>query len=81
MRLARPSERHAFGGSDEERFKLAARLSSTLGIAMLLTAVVLPYVVPAWNRALGAHGNVALRVAGIALVIVSLMFGRIGKGK
>jgi hypothetical protein len=78
IRSARLPERH-FLGSDEARFRLAARVSSGLGIVLLVTALLLSYALPAWNRALGPHGNVALRVAGIALVIVSMMFGRLGK--
>ncbi len=75
---ARAPERH-FLDSDEARFRLAARLSSGLGIALLAAALVASYLLPSWNRALGPHGNIALRVAGIALVIVSIMFSRLGK--
>ena len=75
---ARAPERH-FLASDEARFRLAARLSSGLGVALLAFALALSYALPTWNRALGPHGNVALRVAGIALVIVSIMFARLGK--
>ena len=75
---ARAPERH-FLDSDEARFRLAARLSSGLGIALLAAALALSYALPAWNRALGAHGNIALRLAGVALIIVSIMFGRLGK--
>ena len=78
VRVARAPERH-FLGSDEARFRLAARLSSGLGIALLLFALALSYALPSWNRVLGPHGNVALRLAGVALVIVSIMFGRLGK--
>jgi hypothetical protein len=81
VRLTRASERHHFGGSDEARFRVAARASSTLGIAFLMVGVGLPYLMPAWNRTLGVPGNVALRVAGVSLIIVSLMFGKLGKGK
>lgn len=75
---ARAPERH-FLGSDEARFRLAARLSTGLGVALLAFALALSYAIPSWNRALGPHGNIALRVAGIALVIVSIMFSRLGK--
>ena len=75
---ARAPERH-FLGSDEARFRLAARLSSGLGIALLAFALALSYALPTWNRALGVHGNVALRLAGVALIIVSIMFGRFAK--
>lgn len=75
---ARAPERH-FLGSDEARFRLAARLSSGLGVALLLFALALSYALPSWNRAVGPHGNIALRVAGVALIIVSMMFGRLGK--
>ncbi len=78
VRVARVPERHLFG-SDEARFRLASRVSSTLGVALLLAALVLSYALPAWNHALGPHGNVALRIAGVALVIVSIMFRRLGK--
>jgi hypothetical protein len=81
VRLTRVvSERHHFGASDEARFRLAARLSSALGIALLLAGVCLPYLTRG-SHAVSAHGSVALRVAGGALVIVSLMFSLIGKGK
>jgi hypothetical protein len=70
---ARTPERH-FLGSDEARFRLAARLSSGLGILLVLFALALSYVLPRWNHVLGAHGNVALRLAGGALIIVSMMF-------
>jgi hypothetical protein len=73
---ARAPERHL---SDEARFRLAARLSSGLGVALLVFALALSYALPTWNRAFGAHGNVALRLAGVALIIVSIMFGRLGK--
>jgi hypothetical protein len=75
---ARVPER-PFLGSDEARFRLAARLSSGLGVALLAFALALSYAIPSWNRALGPHGNVALRLAGVALIIVSIMFGRLGK--
>lgn len=78
VRTARVPERH-FLDSDEARFRLASRLSSGLGIALLLFALALSYALPTWNHALGAHGNVALRIAGVALIIVSIMFGRLGK--
>ena len=78
VRLQRVPER-PFLGNDEARFRLAARLSSALGVALLLGALVLSYLMPAWNRAFGVHGNVALRIAGVGLIIVSMMFGRIGK--
>jgi hypothetical protein len=75
---ARAPERH-FLGSDEARFRLASRLSSGLGVLLLLFALALSYALPAWNRVLGVHGNVALRLAGVALIIVSIMFARLGK--
>jgi len=74
---ARAPERH-FLGSDEARFRLAARLSTGLGVALLAFALALSYAIPSWNRALGPHGNIALRVAGVALIIVSIMFARAG---
>ncbi len=76
---ARPSERHFLAGDEAARFRLAARLSSGLGVALLVAALALSYALPAWNRALGPHGNIALRLAGVALIIVSIMFGRLGK--
>ena len=78
VRITRVPERH-FLGSDEARFRLAARLSSGMGVALLLFALALSYALPSWNRTLGPHGNVAVRIAGVALIIVSIMFGRIGK--
>ena len=75
---ARAPERH-FLGSDEARFRLAARLSTGLGVTLLVFALALSYALPGWNRALGPHGNVALRLAGVALIIVSIMFARLGK--
>ena len=78
VRTTRVPERH-YLASDEARFRLAARLSSGLGVLLLLFALALSYALPAWNHALGAHGNVALRIAGVALIIVSIMFGRLGK--
>ena len=74
---ARAPERH-FLGSDEARFRLAARLSTGLGVALLAFALALSYAIPSWNRALGPHGNIALRIAGVALIIVSIMFARAG---
>jgi hypothetical protein len=78
VRVTRVPEKH-YLASDEARFRLVSRLSSGLGIVLLLSALALSYVLPTWNRALGAHGNVALRIAGIALIIVSIMFARLGK--
>jgi hypothetical protein len=78
IRSTRLPERH-FLGSDEARFRLAARLSSGLGIVLLVVALLCSYALPSWNRAVGPHGNVALRLAGVALIIVSMMFGRLGK--
>ena len=78
VRVTRISEKHHFV-SDEDRFRLVSRVTSWIGIAMLLSALVLSYALPTWNRVLGAHGNVALRIAGIALIIVSIMFARLGK--
>jgi hypothetical protein len=75
---ARAPERH-FLDSDEARFRLASRLSVGLGVVLVLFALALSYALPAWNRVLGAHGNVALRLAGVALIIVSIMFNRLGK--
>jgi hypothetical protein len=75
---ARAPERH-FLGSDEARFRLASRLASGLGVLLLVFALALSYALPTWNRAFGAHGNIALRLAGVALIIVSIMFGRAGK--
>ena len=75
---ARAPERH-FLDSDEARFRLASRLSSGLGVLLLLFALALSYALPTWNRAVGVHGNVALRVAGIALVIVAFMFDRLAR--
>jgi hypothetical protein len=80
VRVSRlPPERH-FLGNDEARFRLAWRLSLALGAILLLTALTASAAMPAWNRVLGPHGNVALRVAGTGLVIVAMMF-RLGKGK
>jgi hypothetical protein len=70
----------SFLGSDEARFRLASRLSTGLGVVLLL-ALAVSYVVPSWRRTLGPSGNLALRVAGVALIIVSMMFGRLGKNK
>lgn len=78
VRLPRVPEKH-FLASDEARFRLVSRLSSGLGVLLLLFALALSYALPAWNRVLGAHGNVALRIAGVALIIVSIMFARLGK--
>jgi hypothetical protein len=78
VRAPRVPERH-FLGSDEARFRLAARLSSGIGLLLVLFALALTYALPTWNRALGPHTNVALRLAGVALIIVSLMFSRLGK--
>ncbi len=75
---ARAPERH-FLASDEARFRLASRLSTGLGVTLLAFALALSYALPSWNRALGPHGNVALRLAGVALIIVSIMFARLGK--
>lgn len=75
---ARAPERHFFA-SDEARFRLAAGLSMGLGIALVVAALALSYFMPAWNRVLGPHGNIALRLAGVALIIVSPLFGRLGK--
>lgn len=72
-----PEQRHFL--DDEARFRLASRLSSGLGILLLVAALALSYALPTWNHTLGAHGNVALRLAGVALIIVSIMFGRLGK--
>jgi hypothetical protein len=41
--------------------------------------LALSYAFPSWNRALGPYGNVALRLAGVALILVSPLFGRLGK--
>lgn len=79
LRSQRPPGR-GFLGSDEARFRLAARLSIGLGAA-LLAALALSYFMPAWRRTLGPSGNLALRIAGVALIIVSMMFGRLGKNK
>jgi hypothetical protein len=78
VRVTRVPEKH-FLGSDEARFRLVSRFSSGLGVLLLLFALALSYALPTWNHALGPHGNVALRIAGIALIIVSIMFARLGK--
>jgi hypothetical protein len=78
VRAARVPEKH-FLVSDEARFRMVSRVTSAAGITLLLSALALSYALPTWNRALGAHGNVALRIAGIGLIIVSIMFARLGK--
>jgi len=75
---ARAPERN-FLDSDEARFRLAARLSVGLGVLLVLFALALSYALPTWNHALGPHGNIALRVAGVALIIVAIMFAGLGK--
>jgi hypothetical protein len=73
----RISERHAsVQATDELRGKIAARACAVVGVAMLAAAIALPYLMPSWNRALGPKGNIALRIAGIALVIASMLFRR-----
>jgi hypothetical protein len=80
LRSPRISERHpSVQATDELRGRIAARVCSLLGIALLLAALALSYLLPSWNRSLGAHGNVALRIAGVALIIASMLFGRLGK--
>lgn len=77
---ARISERHpSVQATDELRGRIAARVCSLLGIAMLVAALALSYLTPSWNHALGPRGNVALRIAGVALIIASMLFGRLGK--
>jgi hypothetical protein len=76
---ARAPERHLLGSDEAARLRLAARVSSVLGAVLLLGALASSYALPSWNRALGPHGNVALRLAGVALVIVSMMFYRLAK--
>jgi hypothetical protein len=80
LRTARISERHpSVQAADEQRGRIAARVCTLGGVALLLFALALSYLLPSWNRALGAHGNVALRIAGVALIIASMLFGRLGK--
>jgi hypothetical protein len=80
VRLARVSGHHpSVQITDEQRGRMAARVFTLLGAAMLLAAIAASYVLPSLNRALGAHGNVALRIAGVALIIASMLFGRLGK--
>jgi hypothetical protein len=47
----------------------------------MLLALVLSSILPRWNRIIGAPGNIALRTAGVALVIVALMFQRASRQK
>ncbi len=75
---ARAPERH-FLDSDEARFRLAARVSLWLGVLLLAAALALSYALPSWNRALGPAGHIALRIAGAALILVSIMFDRLAK--
>jgi len=75
---ARAPERH-FLDSDEARFRLASRVASGMGVLLLLFALALSYALPAWNRVFGVAGNLALRIAGIALVIVAFMFDRLAR--
>ena len=57
-------------------------MSSGLGVALLLMfALAQLRAADVEPRARRRTGNVALRLAGIALIIVSIMFGRLGKGK
>jgi len=80
VRSPRVSGHHpSVQATDELRGRIAARVCSLLGIAMLMSALALSYFLPTWNHALGARGNVALRIAGVALIIASMLFGRLGK--
>jgi hypothetical protein len=80
LRAPRISERHpSVQAADELRGRIAARVCSLLGVAMLFAALLLSYLMPSWNHALGPRGNVALRIAGVALIIASMLFGRLGK--
>lgn len=80
VRAQRISERHpSVQAADEQRGRIAARVCSFAGIAMLVGALALPYFMPTWNHAIGAKGNIALRIAGVALIIASMLFGRAGK--
>jgi hypothetical protein len=80
VRAPRISERHqSVQATDELRGRIAARVCLLGGVAMLVGALLLSYLMPSWNHALGVRGNVALRIAGIALVIASMLFSRLGK--
>jgi hypothetical protein len=60
----------------ENTARWAQRISSALGLALLGAALAGSYFLPSLNRALGAYGNIALRVAGVGLIIASALFGR-----
>ncbi len=80
LRLTRTSERHpSVQATDEQRGRIAAQVCLGLGVALLMAAIAASYVMPAWNRALGAHGNVALRIAGVALILASMVFRRLDR--
>ena len=62
--------------SAERSFRWAARGCAAVGVSLIATALGASYLLPELNRALGPHGNLALRMAGVALVIASTLFGR-----
>jgi hypothetical protein len=71
----RPSGRPLLG-SDAARFRLATRLSLGLGITLMLAAHLQPYLLPSWSRTPASPLSMALRLAGVALIIAAVMFHR-----
>lgn len=76
-RVRRSSERH-LGTGDEARFRLAARVAASLGVLLLLMALLPAQLAPAWNHLLAPRENLSMRLAGVGLIIASALFSSIG---
>jgi hypothetical protein len=76
VRTRRPQVVRTLPVVPERAFKMAARASLSLGAVLIIAAVLQPYLPDAYRRLLGQTGNLALRMAGIALIIATLLFRR-----
>jgi hypothetical protein len=76
----RAARRPALGG-DAARFRLASRVALGLGVALILLALVGPYLVTNVPRTLSTPLGIALRLAATAMIIAAVLFHRISAQK
>jgi hypothetical protein len=60
--------------SSESRLMRAAKIASTLGVALLLAALAIQFKVISID--VGANGSLVMKIAGVGLIIAGFVFGR-----
>lgn len=60
--------------TSESRLLRAAKVASTLGVALLLAALAIQFKVISID--VGANGSLVMKIAGVGLIIAGFVFGR-----